>query len=233
MNETIAGQFNVQLPDCLPILAYGLFSRKRDDARRAQAKRAAQENKITAHACGDGHGCDLHLPALLAKTLLAFAIEFELKSELSLALCANVMRVLDENGVRLRDLPRLSGVSKEAISMAMTLLKRTPYIAIAPDPTSSRTQLVRLTSEGRETQKTYLERLVIVEECWQERFAKDTTRNLRESLERIAGDGTARQSPLFRGLEPHPDGWRASVRKPETLPHYPMVSHRGGYPDGS
>jgi hypothetical protein len=34
---------------------------------------------------------------------------------------------------------------------------------------------------------------------------------------------------LFRGLEPHPDGWRASVRKPNTLPHYPMVLHRGGF----
>jgi hypothetical protein len=27
--------------------------------------------------------------------------------------------------------------------------------------------------------------------------------------------------------------WRASVPNPETLPHYPMVLHRGGYPDGS
>ena len=37
----------------------------------------------------------------------------------------------------------------------------------------------------------------------------------------------------MRGLEPYPDGWRAKVRRPEALPHYPMVLHRGGYPDGS
>jgi hypothetical protein len=38
---------------------------------------------------------------------------------------------------------------------------------------------------------------------------------------------------LFQGLEPYPDNWRASVRAPRTLPYYPMVLHRGGYPDGS
>lgn len=28
-------------------------------------------------------------------------------------------------------------------------------------------------------------------------------------------------------------GWRAPLRRPVTLPHYPMVLHRGGFPDGS
>jgi hypothetical protein len=37
----------------------------------------------------------------------------------------------------------------------------------------------------------------------------------------------------MRGLEPYPDGWRAKVRRLEVLPYYPMVLHRGGYPDGS
>jgi hypothetical protein len=45
--------------------------------------------------------------------------------------------------------------------------------------------------------------------------------------------GEPNLSRLFRGLEPHPGGWRESVRKPDTLPHHPMVLHRGGYPDGS
>jgi hypothetical protein len=38
---------------------------------------------------------------------------------------------------------------------------------------------------------------------------------------------------LFAGIEPPDAGWRASVRKPVTLPQYPMVLYRGGYPDGS
>ena len=37
----------------------------------------------------------------------------------------------------------------------------------------------------------------------------------------------------MRGLEPYPDNWRADVRPPQALPHYPMVLHRGGFPDGS
>jgi hypothetical protein len=61
--------------------------------------------------------------------------------------------------------------------------------------------------------------------------------SLREALERLTGEPAAEISmgisPLFRGLEPYPDGWRAPVRKAGTLPHYPMVLHRGGFPDGS
>ncbi len=44
--------------------------------------------------------------------------------------------------------------------------------------------------------------------------------------------GTAR-GRLAAGLEPPPGGWPASLRSPATLPHYPMVLHRGGFPDGS
>jgi hypothetical protein len=35
------------------------------------------------------------------------------------------------------------------------------------------------------------------------------------------------------GLEPYPDNWRTDVRPPQMLPHFPMVLHRGGFPDGS
>ena len=49
---------------------------------------------------------------------------------------------------------------------------------------------------------------------------------------------------LGAGLRPHPEGWRAHppylaqttavLADPRgSLPHFPMVLHRGGYPDGS
>jgi hypothetical protein len=38
---------------------------------------------------------------------------------------------------------------------------------------------------------------------------------------------------LFAGLELPPGGWRAAVRARDTLPQYPMVLHRGGYPHSS
>ena len=40
-------------------------------------------------------------------------------------------------------------------------------------------------------------------------------------------------SRLSEGLEPPPGGWRAAGRAKATLPQYPMVLHRGGFPDGS
>ena len=72
------------------------------------------------------------------------------------------------------------------------------------------------------------------EEHWGTLFGVSVIHTLREPLERLVGDRPQlRLSPLFQGLEPYPDGWRASVRKPDTLPHCPMVLHRGRCPDGS
>lgn len=105
--------------------------------------------------------------------------------------------------------------------MALGFLRKRGIAVVEPG------SVARLTPKGLEAQDAYRRLLGIVEERWQARFGKDAILTLRELLERLAGE------PLLRGLEPYPDGWRASVRKPETLPHYPMVLHRGGFPDGS
>jgi DNA-binding MarR family transcriptional regulator len=214
----LVGQIDVQLPQYLPVLGYGLFAEVFDPERHAPAVR-------------DSGTVRLHLPALLSKLLLAFTIEFERESEVSLAISAIVMRLLNEEGVPVRDLPRLSGVSKEAIAMSVGFLETRRYIVAGPDPAASRTKLVRLTPKGRKAQDAYRHLLGVIEERWQARFGKDAIGNLRESLDQLTGEPNL--SRLFRGLEPHPGGWRESVRKPDTLPHHPMVLHRGGYPDGS
>ena len=211
----VASQYGIELPDCLPILGYGLFSRGSDKKPSAPLDPG------------------LPLPSLVSRVLLAFAIEFERESELSLAIYADVVRVLDDKGVRVRDLPLLGGVSKEAISMAMGFLQKRGFAVVGPDPAGSRAKIARLTEKGRAAQNACRQRLARVEERWQARYGADAMGKLRESLELLAGDGTAEHSPLFRGLAPYPDNWRASVRQPRTLPHYPMVLHRGGYPDGS
>jgi DNA-binding MarR family transcriptional regulator len=217
----VVSQMDLELPDCLPILNYGLFSKGSDYERRAPG------------GLDDRSDADLPLSALLSRVLLAFAIDFERESELSLAISANIVRVLDEKGVRVRDLPILSGVSKEAISMALGFLQKKHVVVVEPDPNDSRTKIVRLTSSGRKAQDAYHQLLVTIEERWQAGFGKKIILNLRRSLEVLVGEPVAEKSPLFRALNPYPDGWRALVRKPNTLPHYPMVLHRGGYPDGS
>ena len=217
--SALISRIDIELPDCLPILGYGLFSRGPDDKRRPES--------------GRDRDCRLPLPALLSRVLLAFAIEFERESELSLAIGANVVRVLDETGVRVQDLPFLTGVSKEAIRMALGILMKKRLAVIEPDPKGGRAKVARLTGKGREAQEVYRRLLVTIEESWTARFGEDTIGLLRGLLQRLAGEGAVQTSPLFVGLEPYPDGWRASVSRPATLPHYPMVLHRGGFPDGS
>jgi hypothetical protein len=85
-----------------------------------------------------------------------------------------------------------------------------------------------LTPKGRYAQNKYRERLGAAEDCWQARFGGATLGAVRDALEQLTGD----HARLAAGLAPPPGGWRASLRRPATLPHYPMVLHRGGFPGG-
>jgi DNA-binding MarR family transcriptional regulator len=214
----IERQLELDLPDCMPILGYGLFS----NGKKYGKRRADSENAKA-----------VRLPVLLARVLLAFALEFESESELSLAMSANVVRVLDDLGVPVRDLSRLTGASTEAVAMSLSFLAKQGYAVVETDPAGMRTKLARLNAKGLKAQHAYLRRLGAIEKLWLTRFGEATIHELRKSLEPLVADGTAAGSPLFRGMKPYPEGWRAAVRRPERLPHYPMVLHRGGYPDGS
>ena len=215
--EAIAGQLDPGLPDVLPILGPDLFSRGPDPALPPRP----QEPDVTT----------LPLSALLSRVLLGFALEYEASFELSLAVGANVLRVLGPEGTQLRDLPLLTGISKEAVTWAMGVLLRARRAVEEPNPAASRGKVARLTPAGLRAQRRYLELLGTVEDRWRQRFGSDAT--LRQSLEALAVGADGQPPPLFQALEPYPDNWRASVRPPSTLPHYPMVLHRGGYPDGS
>ena len=222
--SAIVDSVDLELPDCMPILGYGLFSSGRNGA-------ATFLPRDDQSASPDGDA-SLPLSSLLSRVLLAFAVDFEQGSRISLALSANVLRVLDHDGVRVRDIPLLAGVSKEAVAMSVGFLEKHGCVTIEPVPPPGRGQRVRLTTRGHVAQQVTSDLLGDVEDHSQTRFGTDAVRALRSSLEPLVGDGTT-QSPLFGGLTPYPDGWRADVREPSTLPHYPMVLHRGGYPDGS
>jgi DNA-binding MarR family transcriptional regulator len=173
------------------------------------------------------------LSPLLSGVLLAFTVDFEAESRISLAISANTLRVLDAAGTRPSDLPRLTGVSPEGNAMCAGWLERHGCAVAVPDTTARRGKVVRLTPKGEKAQQKYRRLLRATEDSWRTRFGAATIDDLRAALENVVGDGTLEASPLARGLTPHPDNWRARVRRPETLPHHPMVLHRGGYPDGS
>ncbi len=94
----------------------------------------------------DGAG----LSPLLAGVLLAFTLDFERESRLSLPISANTLRVLGPTGVRIRDLPQLTGVSKEANAMCAGWLERHGCARSEPDPTASRGKVLLRHPEGSE-----------------------------------------------------------------------------------
>jgi methyltransferase (TIGR00027 family) len=215
----VAAQLDTGLPDCLPILGQTLFSHGPDPALPPRP----EPSDLTA----------LPLLALLSRILLAFALDYEAESEVSLAVGANLLRVLREDGARPRDLPRLTGISKEAVSWALGVLLRSGRAVEEPDPAARRGKVARLTPRGLLAQRLYLEFLGTIEDRWRDRFGRDTIEALRQPLETLAIGSGDQPPPLFAGLEPYPDNWRAQVPPPSLLPYYPMTLHRGGYPDGS
>jgi DNA-binding MarR family transcriptional regulator len=149
-----------------------------------------------------------------------------------LEISANILRVLDEQGLKVADLPALTGVAKMAIDNWLGSLEQHRYLVVGADPSGSRFKVARLTPKGRAAQGAYLHWADSVELRWEDRFGPQAVGGLRRSIERLAVEPAARSS-LWRGIEPYPDGWRAQVRRAKTLPHYPVVSPRGGFPDGS
>jgi predicted transcriptional regulator len=145
--------------------------------------------------------------------LLALALEFEKQSEVSFAISANVLRLFEQESILVRALPRLSGVSKEAIATSISFLEKRGFAQVE---SSGRTKALALKPKGYRVQDRY-----------RELTAATRFENVREALHDLTGES------LLMGLEPYPDGWRASIPRPTALPHYPTILHRGGFPDGS
>jgi hypothetical protein len=178
---------------------------------------------VTHATAGEHTPHDAPLVVLLGQRLTAQTIGHESRSTVSLPLAANLLRALDKSQVAVRDLPVRTGLSKEAIAMALGGLVRRNLAAIGIDRT------VCLTRRGVETLDSY-----------RQSAENGDGSDLRGPLEELLHQTQA----LAAGLEP-PDGcWRN--RKPHlsrtrrlladpigNLPWHPMVLHRGGWPDGS
>jgi hypothetical protein len=194
------------LPDCMPILGYGLMTK---------------DNLIPRMRPSDD--APPSLPELLARMLVLIAIEFEERSKVSLAISANVLRVLGQQGVPVKDLPKLSGASKEAIAMATGWLERGGLAIEERLEATKPLKVVKLTDKGLDAKQSYLHLIKGIERSFE-------TVGLSQSLEQVVVENRER---LFEGMKPYPENWRAKFAAPQTLPHFPMVLHRGGYPDGS
>lgn len=145
----------------------------------------------------------LPLSALLSQALAAFTVEFEQEvadagfPDLTLALGSNVLRFLDEDGLRVGRIASLAGVSKQAVSQQVGYLEKRGYVEVATDPDDSRAKLIRLTERGTLSQEVCRPLLGTIEERWERRYGHVPVRGLRESLETVLS------------------------QLDETLPHYP------------
>ncbi len=218
---SLVEQSDARLPEYLPIVS-------------GSDGMAAAVAEPEAHAT-----MPVPLSALLAQVLLTYTLEFESDSAVSLPLDANILRVLETNAIDIRELPAAAAVSKEAISMALGFLVKTGFAEV-----DDRARLVRLTHNGLEARQSAKALHLAVARSWKTRFGSDAVDRLRKAVAAVLEQRERGRMRLARGLEPFPDGWRASGRyleqthaileDPATgLPAYPMVLHRGGWPDGS
>jgi DNA-binding MarR family transcriptional regulator len=160
----IAKQFEVPLPDCLPILKYGLTNDLVCLGKSGPGAREAED--IAA----------LPLPFLLARVLLAFAVEFERESSVSLAIYSDVLRVLDEKGTAVSEISSLSGVSKEAVAMALGFLAKRGYLRVLALE-GKRGKRALLAPPGVEALEACSRLMSKVERHWSARYGNNRSRS--------------------------------------------------------
>ncbi len=237
MLQAVVGQFEVELPHGLPV---GLL--------------VPEEREYPP--CAERNAEGLSLPALLSQALFAFANDFDRQAGVSLALCANAIRVLGREPVPVAEIPRLTGSSPETSGIGWQLR---PYVVVEADPEASRGKVVRLSPRGLEVQQKYHVLVEAVELEWQDQFGKRKVGNLRKALEAIREQRDGDRSRVSAGLVPPAGVVRAGnavpalgrrdvgtaarkrardlvaqseafVRDPlGTLPHFPLWDMNRGY----
>jgi hypothetical protein len=161
--------------------------------------------------------------ARIGQALSTFTLEHEDNAKVSLPLAANVVRAAGADTVRLRDLPAMTGLSREAIAMAAIYLGRHGLA------TSSPGRAMLLTRAGRSALTEY-----------QRQAAVPKDERLQSALEAILDQ----RDTLSAGLASPPGCWRSEtpyLAQTKRLmadpiggmPWHPMVLHRGAWPDGS
>jgi hypothetical protein len=166
------------------------------------------------------------LATALSRALLVRTLAFESDSTVALPLLANFLRILAAGGVARRELPRRTGLAKEAVAMAVSSLQRTGLATV-----DAASKAFVLTAKGQAAGDAGAARLAA---------ASSRDDELRAALVAVLSQSDA----LGAGLEPPAVGWRtqkpyvtqtqAMLEDPlAALPHHPMVLHRGGWPDGA
>ena len=225
--RAIVGAGVDQLPDYMPVVEYSDGMRATVTPPQEPPAAGVQVERLP-------------LWALLSKVLLPLTLEFERDSETSLTVAANVLRPIEGGGTAMRELPMRGGVAKEGVTAAINFLAKKGLVTQGSD----KQKLVELTPAGAEARKKHAASLAAIERRWTKSHGAGVIDAVRASLEEM-GSGVKRDKPLYAvGMEIREGSWRAVkpygeltaafvADPPTSLPHHPMVLHRGGFPDGS
>ncbi len=207
----VAGSSDADLPHYLPGYDYVGYLPEMTFRRPRRARASAAK---------------LDLAALFSQSLMLYTRDYDRKGHTSLLLSANVVRVLGREPIRLRDLPERTGVARVTVDSQSRLLSELGLATVQPDPNAARGKVARLTGNGRRAQSAYARRSEEIEARWRERHGARDVERLRAALEALD------PALLLAGTRAPAGGWREQTPL-ASLPHYPLVTHRGGYPDGS
>ncbi len=163
------------------------------------------------------------LVALMGQVLTALTLRQEKEAEVSLPVGSNFLRVIGTQALRTRDLPSLSGISKEAVGMGINYLGRRHLAELVPGGS------VRLSDAGLDALDGFRARAAGVKD----RALQAALLAIVSQRQALAA-GFVPPAGCWRGQKPYLAQTQRLLADPwAALPWQPMVLHRGGWPDGS
>lgn len=97
----------------------------------------------------------------------------------------NVLRHLDPGGLRVGQLARDAGLTKQAVSKTVEGLVARGYLKMETDPEDARARWVRYTARGRQLVAASVEEIAGVEARWQRELGAAGHAALRDGLRRL------------------------------------------------
>ena len=109
-----------------------------------------------------------------------------------------VFRFVRDDGMRLTELARLAGMTKQSVGELVDDLVDLGYVERIPDPEDRRAKLICLTDRGIEAQRVGFGLLADVEDRWAERFGATRMKQLRKLLEEAVSEDAPGAAPELR-----------------------------------
>ncbi len=92
---------------------------------------------------------------------------------------------IDDDGTRITELARRTGLTKPSVVYLVDELERLGYVERVPDPDDGRAKLVKATTRAREAVELGRQHIAAIEREWTALLGERDMKHLRRSLERL------------------------------------------------